>query len=380
MTLSPPGTLLSAGDDAFVEPLPGLSSPPPRLAVKDMIAVKGCVQGAGLPVRAGRIADEDAALVARFRAAGYAIAGTTHSDAAGFGTMTPWVTNPRHEGRAVGGSSGGAAASVAAGRAEIGLGTDTGGSVRIPAAYCDLYALKVSNGRAPTEGILPLSPTFDAPGILAATAKTLSAAAPVLLDDWRDGATPLPLHYDASALRAAEPEIAARFAVIASALEAAADEGTPPPYDEIAFAHSTLVCVEGLAVHLADWTRAPEGFPPTIADALHYAQTLGAAEIDAARATVATTRRSLRAHAKGRVLMRPTLPMPPAGRTVETVALAGVSQPITNANIRLTLSANVAGLPVAVVPFPGLSVQFVGGFGEDEAVLATALAAAARLA
>ncbi len=79
----------------------------------------------------------------------------------------------------------------------------------------------------------------------------------------------------------------------------------------------------------------------------------------------------------GRVLLRPTLPMLPARRSAQTAVLGGVRQPITNANIRLTLSANVAGLPVAIVPFPGLSVQFVGGHGEDEAVLASALAAAA---
>ncbi|WMS43059.1 amidase family protein [Acuticoccus sp. MNP-M23] len=364
---------MSAGDDAFVEILPAPDAP--RLAVKDMIAVEGCVQGAGLPVRADRIASADAAVVARFRAAGYAVAGTTHTDAAGFGTMTPWVSNPRHSGRAVGGSSGGSAAAVAAGRAEVGLGTDTGGSVRIPAAYCNLFALKASHGRVPADGILPLSPTLDAPGLLAASADVLADAAPVLMADWQPGAASLPLYFDASAVAAAEPAVFARFNEIAEALGALYDNGTDPPYQDLATAHSTIVCAEGLAVHLEDWTRAPAGFPPTIADALRYAETISAAQVTAARQTVAKARDLLRAHAKGRVLMRPTLPMAPADRHAETAVLGGVSQPVTNANIRLTLSANVAGLPVAVVPFRGLSVQFVGGHGEDEAVLATALAA-----
>ncbi|MEM8552115.1 MAG: amidase family protein [Pseudomonadota bacterium] len=176
------------------------------VAVKDMIAVAGCRQTAGIPARAGYSAVEDAAIVKRFRAAGYALAGTTHTDSGGFGTMTPDLPNPIFPARAVGGSSGGSAAAVASGAAEIGLATDTGGSARIPAAYCDLYAFKASAQRVPLQGILPLSPSFDAVGLFARSAQALSAAAKVALDNWQQPAM-RPLALDEDALAACNDDV-----------------------------------------------------------------------------------------------------------------------------------------------------------------------------
>ncbi|MEM8663854.1 MAG: amidase family protein, partial [Pseudomonadota bacterium] len=148
-----------------------------RVAVKDMIAVAGMPQPAGFPGRDGMVAARDAAVVTLFRDAGHTIVGVTTTDAAGFGTMTNEVRHPRHPLRAVGGSSGGSAAAVAAGLADVGIGTDTGGSVRIPAAYCELYAFKPSRGRVSLEGVLPLSPTLDHVGVMAATPAILARAA-----------------------------------------------------------------------------------------------------------------------------------------------------------------------------------------------------------
>ena len=88
----------------------------------------------------------------------------TRSDAAGFGVVTPDVKNPVWPDRIAGGSSGGSAAAVAAGLADIGLGTDTGGSTRIPAACCGLFGFKPSHGRIPLDGVWPLAPSFDVVG------------------------------------------------------------------------------------------------------------------------------------------------------------------------------------------------------------------------
>ncbi|RAH98250.1 hypothetical protein DLJ53_26435 [Acuticoccus sediminis] len=357
--------------NAFVDlvPEPG---PGPRLAVKDMIAVEGLLQTAGLPVRAGRRASRDARVVTRFREAGYAVVGSTATDEAGFGTMTAAVANPRHPGRAVGGSSGGSAAAVAAGLADIGLGTDTGGSVRIPAAYCDLTSYKPTNERAEMDGVLPLSPAFDVVGVMARTLGDLAPVAPFLVDRW-DGvdAAPARLTFAVDELGAADVFVAETFAPIARAF-GAAPFASPLPYEPVAIAHSDLVCADALAVHREDWGRAPYLFPPLSASGLAYAATLSASHLAEARRICERARAVWRAAmAPDQVLILPTLPMAPAARQAETVVLRGEVVPITNANIRLTEMFNIAGLPVVVAPVDGLSVQFVAAAGRDEWLLAT---------
>src|SRR5690242_1409067 len=129
-------------------PLAGL-----RVAVKDNIRVDGLPFTAGLPMYRGRVASRDATAVRLIREAGAQIVGVTCTDAAGLGVATPAVTNPASPDHIAGGSSGGAAAAVAAGDADLGLGTDTGGSVRIPAACCRIYGFKPSHGRVSTDGV-----------------------------------------------------------------------------------------------------------------------------------------------------------------------------------------------------------------------------------
>lgn len=356
---------------AFVERVaePG---PGPRLAVKDMIAVAGLSQSAGLPVRAGRRPAADARVVARFRDAGYAVVGVTATDGAGFGTMTDAVANPRHPERAVGGSSGGSAAAVAGGLADIGLGTDTGGSVRIPAAYCDLLAYKPTPERAEMDGVLPLSVSFDVVGIMTRSWAELSAAAPLLVDRWDAAeASPPRIFYAADEVAAADPAVAAAFAPVRSRF-GAAPLRSPVAYKPVAVAHSDIVCAEGLAVHREDWARAPQDFPPITAGGLAYAETLSPAHIAAARTVCQDARARWRATlAADHLLILPTLPMAPAERWAQEVPVGDEWLPITNANIRLTEIFNIAGLPVVAAPVGDLSVQFVAAAGRDEWLLAT---------
>ena len=362
-------------DRGFVDIL----TPPPgsfRLAVKDMIAVAGCHQTAGLPHRAERRAARTAPAVERLRAAGASLVGTTVTDCAGFGTMTPEVPNPRHRTRAVGGSSGGAAAVVAAGRADVGLGTDTGGSVRIPAAYCDLYALKPSLGRTPMEGVLPLSPTFDVLGLIAARLYTLETAAAALVDGWRSVSAGEPrIAADGDAVAALDPPVAAAFDRIRDGLGAERTIAESATFDTASEAHSTIVCIEGLAAHRDDWRIHRSAFPALMADAFAFAEKLSEAEFAAAQETVRQFREAMEtlfATNEIDVLISPTLAMAPASRHARTARIRGRPYPITNANIRLTLAASIAGLPVVVAPLDGLSVQFVGPMGGDEALLAHA--------
>jgi aspartyl-tRNA(Asn)/glutamyl-tRNA(Gln) amidotransferase subunit A len=145
-----------------------------RLAVKDNIDVAGLPTTAGLQAWRGRVASRDAAIVAKLRAAGYTVVSKTLMDEAAFGALgdNPWygrVHNPARHGYTAGGSSAGSAAAVAAGEADLALGTDTLGSVRIPASYCGVVGYVPSAGTIPMEGVVPLAPSFDRVGFFTRT-------------------------------------------------------------------------------------------------------------------------------------------------------------------------------------------------------------------
>lgn len=347
----------------------------PRLAVKDMIAVAGLKRTCGLPIRADDRPREDAPVVAAFRRAGYRVLGTTTTDNAGFGTMTDQTRNPRHPELAAGGSSGGSAAAVAAGLADVGLGTDTGGSVRIPAAYCELMSLKPSHGRVDMGGIVPLAPPFDVAGIMTRDGRALAEAAPILVGGWREADdAPARFTHSADAMDMADPAVARAFAHVLTRLPATEARRDPFPFLPMAEAHSVVVCAEGYRVHAADWRRDPRGFPPTAASGLRQGERQTDRELTRARAVIEEARRAWREDlAEDEIRVQPTLPMPPARRYAETARIGTESHPITNANIRLCIAANVAGLPVVVAPVAGLSVQFMGAARRDEWLLSTVL-------
>lgn len=158
------------------------------LAVKDLIDVAGQPATSGSAVLAGRVAGADAPAVARLRAQGAVILGkvATYEFAMvgpDLSLPDPPARNPWNVAHITGGSSSGSAAAVAGGLVRAALGTDTGGSVRSPAAYCGCVGLKPSFGRVPKDGAFPLSPSLDHLGPLAATV----AEAALLLDAMGDG-------------------------------------------------------------------------------------------------------------------------------------------------------------------------------------------------
>ena len=143
------------------------------VAVKDIVAVEGLPTRCGSPSTSDAPARQDAALVGRLRAAGAEVFATAQclEFAAGFANPRVGDTrNPRDPARTSGGSSGGSAALVAAGVCDLAIGTDTGGSIRIPAAYCGVVGLKPTYGLVPTDGVFPLAPSLDHAGTLTATA------------------------------------------------------------------------------------------------------------------------------------------------------------------------------------------------------------------
>jgi Asp-tRNA(Asn)/Glu-tRNA(Gln) amidotransferase A subunit family amidase len=148
------------------------------VAVKDIIAVDELPTRCGSPATSSAPATADATLVARLRAAGAEVFATAQclEFAAGFAHPRVGDTrNPRNPARTSGGSSGGSAALVAAGVCDLAIGTDTGGSIRIPAAYCGVVGLKPTYGLVPADGVFPLSPSLDHAGTLTATAADSAA-------------------------------------------------------------------------------------------------------------------------------------------------------------------------------------------------------------
>lgn len=157
------GRELRAGRD--LGPLHGVP-----VAIKDLIDVRGAPTGYGTKVVTPQVADADATLVARLRAAGAILLGKTNLLEYAYGIAHPEIgqtNNPIDPTRTAGGSSGGSAAAVAAGIVPLAVGTDTGGSIRIPAAYCGIVGVKPTFGLVPLDRVFPLSWSLDHAGPLA---------------------------------------------------------------------------------------------------------------------------------------------------------------------------------------------------------------------
>ncbi|MFT4264063.1 MAG: DUF3225 domain-containing protein [Nocardioides sp.] len=158
------------------------------VAVKDLFAVAGHPIGAGNPAWLAQAAPErhHAWAVQRLLDEGASVRGIARTDEFAYslaGTNAHYGTppNPKAPFRISGGSSSGSAAAVSLGHASIGLGTDTGGSIRVPAAYQGLYGIRTTHGAVPTQGLLPLAPTFDTVGWLTRDAELLRSVGQALL-------------------------------------------------------------------------------------------------------------------------------------------------------------------------------------------------------
>jgi aspartyl-tRNA(Asn)/glutamyl-tRNA(Gln) amidotransferase subunit A len=175
-----------------------LEAPPGgiRLAVKDLFDTAGVTTTYGSVIFADHVPTESAEVVRRLEAAGYASVGKTnlHEFAFGVTSMNPhfgWVPNPLASGRIAGGSSGGSAAALSLGLADAALGSDSGGSIRIPAAYCGIVGLKPTFGLVSLEGCFPLAPSYDHAGPMARDVATCTAMLEVLADGFEATAVDL---------------------------------------------------------------------------------------------------------------------------------------------------------------------------------------------
>ncbi len=344
-----------------------------RLAVKDLFDTAGLVTTYGSAIFAGHVPDRTAEAVRRLEAAGYANVGKTnlHEFAYGITSENPHfgaVPNPLAPGRIAGGSSGGSAAALAAGLAEAALGSDSAGSIRLPAACCGVVGFKPTFGLVPIEGCFPLAPSFDCAGPMArsveACAGMLEALVPGFersrlesLEEvqigvaWLDRADPL--------VRARVEGAAARFPRRRS-LEL-------PFLPEGAYA---VFMREAADVHRELYAEHAELYGENVATKIERCLAVTDAEVAAAqRALEAYRARALELLAQVDLVLGPTMPMvaPPAG--VGDLVLR-------ERTISLTYPFSALGAPALALPCgpaeEGLpaSVQIAGKPGADALVLA----------
>ncbi|MCB1005015.1 MAG: amidase [Acidimicrobiales bacterium] len=371
---------LAAGE--VVGPLHGLP-----ITVKDLFVVDGFPLGAGTRAPLPDLGPQGTA-VGRLRAAGAIVLATTNLHEVAYGITgenprTGDVANPIDTGRQSGGSSSGSAAAVAAGIGLASLGTDTGGSLRVPASHCGIVGFKPTVGRVPLDGALPLSPTCDHAGPLVRSVDDAALLTSVLA-----GSSPAPLL----------PRMPSRFAVplaflrgrlsrpvrhaFEGWLDVARRSGVDvvdldlPGIDRALDVFRAIQGPEAARVHAEALRVAPDGFTPTVRSQLGDGErvTSGAEqEAHAARAELADALDAAAGRVDALVLPAAPVPAPPRGST--EVELESGPLALRPALLALTVPFSLTGLPVLCVPFARVDglpvgVQVVGRRGSDRHVLA----------
>lgn len=337
-----------------------------RLGVKDLLAVAGRPLGAGSAVFGAAGPEQaDAPVVAALRAAGAVLVGTTklHEFAFGVTGINAWdgtAANPAAPGCVPGGSSSGSAAAVAAGEADVALGTDTGGSCRIPAACCAVVGVKPRYRAVDVAGVFPLAPSLDHVGWLAVdvvTARRVAEVLGVVPPHAADGAASgggrpagrLGVHR--AAVAAADDDVAAAFTRAAEALGRAGWDlvDVDWPGGEETFAVSTAIMfTEAAFVHRDLLAQAASRYGADVRARLVQGRLYDLATyLQARQRQEALRARCLHLLAGVDAVVGPTLAIapPPVDRAADPAVAARLV-----ANTRL---ANLTGLPAISVPVPG---------------------------
>ncbi len=361
------------------------------ISIKDLIDVAGQPTTAASNVRAGHVADRDARVVQRLRDAGAVLIGKTNLHEFALGTTSEEtafgaVRNPHDLSRSAGGSSGGSAAAVATGMGVASIGSDTGGSIRIPAAACGVVGLKPSLGEVPTDGVVPLSVTFDHVGPIARsvadaasiwaalTAKParveLPAPSAVTLGVLGDYFTAL---LDAG-VRAAFTAAIARLGAAGLCLTPRSVSGT----DTIVDAYINISLPEAAHWHAPTIDARAGDYQPPVRERLDRGRKILAVDWLRARDTRIALRHAVDAALEGcSALALPTLPIVAPVRGASDVTMDnGETLTVRAAMLRLTQLFNMTGHPAISLPVPanGLPVglQLVGRREKTPELLAIA--------
>jgi aspartyl-tRNA(Asn)/glutamyl-tRNA(Gln) amidotransferase subunit A len=380
---------LAAGNDRG--PLHGVP-----ISIKDLLDIRGVATTAASRVREGHVAERDAPAIAHLRMAGAVVIGKTNLHEFAFGTTSEDsafgpVRNPHDPTRSAGGSSGGSAVSVAAGMALASIGTDTGGSIRIPAAACGIVGLKPSLGEVPIDGVVPLSRTLDHIGPLAQSVTDACLVYHALMGDAHaQPPAPMPMH----GLRLALPrpyfcdllddDVRARFEEALDRLRSAGahvDEIDIPHAADIASVYLHIVLGDAAAYHARTLETMPERYTAPVRIRLEMGRCVLAEDYVRALAGRERLRREVdSALSQHDALILPSLPIPAPPIGANSVQVGATAEPVRNIMLRLTQLFNVTGHPAIAMPCghsrDGLpcSVQLVGRPMQTDGLLRVALA------
>jgi amidase len=345
----------------------------PRLAVKDCIDVAGLPTTAGCPVVAemAELAHTDAAVVASAREGGARVVGKTGLtelcwSASGINHWAGTPVNPRDPRRLPGGSSSGSAVAVATGEADVALGTDTGGSVRVPAACCGVVGLKTTYGRVPAKGVYPLAPSLDTVGPMGADVAAVELGMRLLEPAFLVPGSPGPLV-------AGRVNVPAVFGEADPAIEAAVDRALDaagvavtrvPGWDAEAAVSAVGVIIDAEGFRTNAYLMPYLGqLSPDVRRNIERGARLSRAD----RLAAERTKAAVRAAFEALLADFPVLVLPTLLREPPLVGEHGF--PLT----ALTAPVNLAGLPALALPVPApggmiASMQVIGA--TEERVLA----------
>ncbi|GAB2697228.1 amidase [Kitasatospora kifunensis] len=348
------------------------------MGLKDLINVAGVATSASSRVRTGHRAEADSTVAARLTAAGAVLLGKTHTHEFAYGLTTPQTSNAWDRGRVAGGSSGGSAVAVAAGAATFSLGTDTGGSIRVPAALNGVVGLKPTYGLVPRHGVTSLSWSLDHVGPITRTVQDAalvlaaltghdprdpaSLATPAV--DYRPGAG-AGAGVDLAGLRVgvpsnyyfdhvdAEVEAAVRHAIDQlQALGARLVEVEIPMTRYIQATQWGLMVPEATAYHEQTLRTVPELYQADVRILLEAGELMTAGDYLRAQRSRTLMRQAWAGLLdEVDVIAAPTVPMTAAAAGQETVTWPdGTVEGVSDAYVRLSAPANITGVPSLSVP------------------------------
>lgn len=366
---------------AAAGPLSGLD-----FGAKDVFDVAGHISGCGNPdwLATHSPATATAPAVARLLEAGADLAGKTHTDELTYSLMgenahygTP--VNVNAPGRIPGGSSSGSAAAAAGGLVDFTIGTDCGGSVRLPASFCGLYGFRPSHGRITLEGCMPLASSFDTFGWFARDPAMLARVGEVLLEETPRAMRPKRLLIAEDVFTAAGADVTA---ALGGALEklrdfVGAEQNAVIAGDGLAVCFQTFRTLQGAEIwaNHREWIeRVQPNFGPGVRERFAWAATVSTADVAEAK-----KRREMfaeRVHnmlSDGSVLCLPTAP----GIAPERGALGEVLDDFRARAMELLCTAGLAGLPQITLPLASmdncpLGFSLVGRRGSDMELLTLA--------
>jgi aspartyl-tRNA(Asn)/glutamyl-tRNA(Gln) amidotransferase subunit A len=336
------------------------------ISLKDLIDLRGTPTTAASRVRRGHVSARDSVVSARLRAAGAVFVGKTNLHEFALGTTNEDsaygpVHHPLDHGRSPGGSSGGSAAAILAGMCYASIGSDTGGSIRIPSAACGLVGLKPALGEIPTDGVVPLSSTLDHLGPLCRSVEDagilhqmlggVASPAPIRARALRGLRLAIPRPYFFTLL---DPDVAARFDEACERLTRAGvllEDVVIAHTAEIATIYVHLALSEAAACHARTLERQPDDYTPNVRVRLEMGRHILAEDYVRAMRGREVLTREVGAALNGRDgLLLPTMPVPATTLGAATVTVGAVEESVRNITLRLTQPFNITGHPAISMP------------------------------